>query len=82
MEDNGKYFTSDAALAAYLIYKEVKLLAVEFRNGWGLFVFEDIDNSTQVFVVEFYTSNGSVPPRTYFRKYKDALALLKDKNDQ
>ena len=77
MENEGKYRTSDGYLAAYLEYKGFGPLAIEFNNGWGSFVFSD-SKELQAVTSEFFSYQGSIPPRVYIVEYRNAVRSLNE----
>lgn len=81
MDNEEKYTTSDAFLAAYFIYNDLRLLTIELNNGWGSFVFSDSEK-LQDLVGEYYAYKGSIPPRKMAVKYRNMLSILHETKEK
>jgi len=73
-QDSSNLRTADSSLAAFLYYSEIKLLAIEFQNGQGLFIF-DISPGHEL-VDQWQSGQALVNGALYYRAYRTCLSKL------
>ena len=79
MRKNGRIYTDNMKLAAYLMSKKVRFLRIEnsgIKKGIKVFVFE-ADDRAKIEKAKFLNRAARVEPNLYIERYRDLRSLIR-----